>query len=393
MSAVKSRFMRMSALADNGTEKDFAMDVWGSDDDSDLYEPPADFESGSGKLSNLPADPETDNGELSDPPANLGGDGGKSNLPADLERDDGKPKTAKRKGRAINFQFKQVDIDADSGEQYEVRQSDVDEGSGDEWNPSGGGASSKTRKPTHNYTKKNALKTKKALRTAPVTCTWPGCGAHLARIDHLRRHIAAHISPDGKPFRCPTAFCGFAAKRRDSLAAHLKLRHKLSAAAARKSAASAAEAANDEIRSLARAVEAAIKVAASDSDTELDQVVTAGSKRKNKDRGHATIHGKKRAHVSNGSGATENGEGQTHAVVQEDEEHIAAMNIGKKNARILRSTVAKANATDEKGLQSEETEHGTVIHAADPIDGSDPGDDGPGMLLLEDAYDADDDDA
>ncbi|KAF9737657.1 ste12-like transcription factor [Paraphaeosphaeria minitans] len=296
MSAAQSRFVRMSALADTGTKKDSAMDIWELDDDNDLDDSPTDLESYGAKLSNLPANFENDDNELSDMPTDLESDDGKiNNLPTDLDSDDGKPKTTKRTHRVRNFQTKQVYIDADFGEENEEGdQSDVHEESGDEWNPSVGGANS-TCKATRKYTKKNASKTKKTAKTAPLACNWPGCDAHLTRMDHLRRHIATHT--DGKPFRCPTAFCGYGAKRRDNLAAHLKLQHNFSAAAAREIAAIAAEAASDEIRSLARAVEATIKAAASDSDTELDQDVAVGSKRKNKDRGQSATHSKKRARV------------------------------------------------------------------------------------------------
>ncbi|KAL5417358.1 hypothetical protein PMIN06_010338 [Paraphaeosphaeria minitans] len=326
MSAAQSRFVRMSALADTGTKKgkchmkhvvrdpniciDSAMDIWELDDDNDLDDSPTDLESYGAKLSNLPANFENDDNELSDMPTDLESDDGKinnlpvdlgnddvnlSDPPTDLDSDDGKPKTTKRTHRVRNFQTKQVYIDADFGEENEEGdQSDVHEESGDEWNPSVGGANS-TCKATRKYTKKNASKTKKTAKTAPLACNWPGCDAHLTRMDHLRRHIATHT--DGKPFRCPTAFCGYGAKRRDNLAAHLKLQHNFSAAAAREIAAIAAEAASDEIRSLARAVEATIKAAASDSDTELDQDVAVGSKRKNKDRGQSATHSKKRARV------------------------------------------------------------------------------------------------
>lgn len=209
-------------------------------------------------------------------------------------------------GRATNIQSKQKNADTGLGER------NGDKEAVDEWKPSTGVTGTKTRKATHKYIKKNAPKTKKLAKNEPLACPWPGCDARLARKDHLKRHIAAHT--DGKPFRCPAAFCSYAAKRQDNLAEHLKLRHKLSVTATRKSAAGVAKASRDEIRSLARAVEAAINAATSIGDAETGQCVAAGSKRKNKDHDNAANRSKKRTRISNSTGATEAGAGESTTV-------------------------------------------------------------------------------
>jgi hypothetical protein len=173
-----------------------------------------------------------------------------------------------------------------------------------------------------NRQRKMVSEPKKLTKTAltdPLLCPWPGCGRHLSRIDHLRRHVAGHT--DAKSFKCPAPFCGYAAKRKDNLKDHLQLRHKLGAAAARRGANKAAQDALAETRSLGVAVKATIDTAKRIGDAESDQNASAGRKRKNGGRSGDEASRKKHNTRSSGSTDTKAAEtGQAAAVDGADQD-------------------------------------------------------------------------
>ncbi|KAI8613660.1 hypothetical protein BC830DRAFT_1043240, partial [Chytriomyces sp. MP71] len=51
-------------------------------------------------------------------------------------------------------------------------------------------------------------------------CTYPSCGQHFKRFEHLRRHFRIHTGE--KPYVCLVAGCDKAFARDDHLALHLK---------------------------------------------------------------------------------------------------------------------------------------------------------------------------
>jgi hypothetical protein len=130
--------------------------------------------------------------------------------------------------------------------------------------------------------------------------------------------VAGHT--DAKSFKCPAPFCGYAAKRKDNLKDHLKLRHKLGAAAARRGASKAARDALAETRSLRVAVQATINAARSTGSDGAGQNVVAGGKRKNNSRsGDAATRKRYNTRSTGSADAKETEAGRAAAVNEENQ--------------------------------------------------------------------------
>lgn len=152
-------------------------------------------------------------------------------------------------------------------------QSDSGEGSGDERKLSGPVTRSKARSTRPMKPVGMIPKTKQstdAEHKKPHTCPWPDCGQRFGRKDHLKRHLSNHS--DKKPFQCPVPLCGHATKRKDNLQEHLRLRHKLNARAAKRSADEAVQAAHEEMLTIAAAAETTLANVKSGTETQSKSI-------------------------------------------------------------------------------------------------------------------------